>query len=89
MRASANAQRSSRTLGAKSPRSGVSAAPSSAEAGPRDRGVDRPDFPLLLEDESTSKAFCGQNEAAFAQCLGRIFPGETEWTPAFASLVST
>ncbi|MET8515572.1 TetR family transcriptional regulator [Streptomyces sp. NPDC005077] len=41
-----------------------------------------------LLDEATAKAFRDQIEAAFASCLGRTAPEETERTPAFTSLVS-
>lgn len=41
-----------------------------------------------LSDEATAKAFHDQIEAAFASCLGRIAPEETERTPVFTSLVS-
>ncbi|MEU8691379.1 TetR family transcriptional regulator [Streptomyces sp. NPDC048665] len=41
-----------------------------------------------LSDEATAKAFHDQIEAAFASCLGRIAPEETQRTPAFTSLVS-
>ncbi|MFE5112278.1 hypothetical protein [Streptomyces sp. NPDC056663] len=44
-----------------------------------------PDQP---EEKATAKAFCDQIEAAFASCLGRIAPEETERTPAFTALVS-
>ncbi|MBA2951806.1 TetR/AcrR family transcriptional regulator [Streptomyces himalayensis] len=41
-----------------------------------------------LSDEATAKGFRDQIEAAFASCLGRIAPEETERTPAFTFLVS-
>ncbi|WP_406324049.1 TetR family transcriptional regulator [Streptomyces sp. NBC_01637] len=41
-----------------------------------------------LLDEAAAKAFRDQIEAAFASCLGRTAPEETEQTPAFTSLMS-
>lgn len=41
-----------------------------------------------LLDEAAAKAFRDQIEAAFASCLGRTAPEETERTPAFTSLMS-
>ncbi|MGW6901824.1 TetR/AcrR family transcriptional regulator [Streptomyces sp. NPDC054919] len=41
-----------------------------------------------LSDEATVKAFRDRIEAAFASCLGRTAPEETERTPAVTSLVS-
>ncbi|WP_326607904.1 TetR/AcrR family transcriptional regulator [Streptomyces sp. NBC_01800] len=41
-----------------------------------------------LLGEAVAKAFRDQIEAAFAWCLGRTAPEETERTPAFTSLVS-
>ncbi|MHA5053209.1 hypothetical protein [Streptomyces sp. SD15] len=41
-----------------------------------------------MSDEATAKAFRDQIEAAFASCLGRIAPEETERTPAFTCLMS-
>ncbi|MGW9130075.1 TetR/AcrR family transcriptional regulator [Streptomyces sp. NPDC055681] len=45
-------------------------------------------YRTILLDEAAAKAFRDQIEAAFASCLGRTAPEETEQTPAFASLMS-
>ncbi|WP_330308481.1 MULTISPECIES: TetR family transcriptional regulator [unclassified Streptomyces] len=41
-----------------------------------------------LSDEATSKTFRDQIEDSFADCVRRLVPGESDHTPAFASLVS-